>query len=670
MAVADLPPAVETVVVQSARLPPSISDAAFSIVQVNPSAGAAGPRLDEALSAVPGVSLFRRTTSLGANPTTQGISLRGIAGSGAGRALVTLDGVPQNDPFGGWVIWSGLTPEAVSTAQVVRGAGAGPYGAGALTGVIALTEAPAYGYSAEVSAGSRRNGRASAAGGVQNGKLGLFLSASGESTDGWTPVRERRGAADTGLALSTRNVAARVDADLGAATAAVRVAAYDEKRSAGLVYANSRAKGVTGSVTVAAQPAPLGWRLQGWVRKSDLANSSVSVSADRNTATPANNQYETPSTGWGFNGAVRHTTAGLNLEAGVDVRGTEGESRESFTFTNGRFVSDRRAGGSALVAGGYLEAAWTNSPWLVAGGLRLDRWSNYDSRRVQRTIATGVVTLNENAPDRSGWVPTARLGIRRDLTPALHLRTAAYAGFRPATLNELHRPFRVGNDVTEANPSLKPERLYGVEAGLGGDAGGVSWSATAFFNRLDDAIGNVTLTGAGAIPLQGFANLTSTVPAGGSLRQRRNAGRVDAYGIEAEAAKDWGDTVRLRTAVAYTNAEVNGLTAAPQLTGLRPAQTPRLTLTAGATWRPIEQLRLEADLRYESARFEDDLNSRRLAPGANIDVRAAWKVTEAAEVFLAMENIGNFDVETGRTADGVVSYGPPRMARVGLTLRR
>ena len=670
MAVADLPPAVETVVVQSARLPPSVSDAAFSIVQVNPNAGTAGPRLDEALGAVPGVSLFRRTTSLGANPTTQGISLRGIAGSGAGRALVTLDGVPQNDPFGGWVIWSGLPQESISNVQVVRGAGAGPYGAGALTGVIALEEAPAYGYNAEVSLGQLRHGRAAAAGGVQNGKVGLFVSASGESSDGWIPVGDRAGPADTPLAFSSKSIAARVDADLGVASAAIRVAAYDEKRSAGLVYANSEAKGVTGSVTLAAQPAPLGWRIQGWVRKSDLANSSVSTAANRSSTTPANDQYETPSTGWGFNGAVRHLNGALSLEAGVDVRGTEGESRESFTFTNGRYVSDRRAGGSALVAGGYLEAAWTNMPWLIAGGVRIDRWSNYDSHRVQRTIATGATTLNEVAPDRSGWVPTARLGIRRDLDSNLYVRTAAYAGFRPATLNELHRPFRVGNDVTEANPSLKPERLYGVEGGIGGKHAAFSWSGTVFFNRLDDAIGNVTLTGAGAIPLQGFANLTSTIPAGGSLRQRRNAGRVDAYGVEAEAAHDWGDTFKLRVAVAYTNAEVDGQTAAPQLTGLRPAQTPRLTMTAGATWRPIDRLTLEADIRHEGSRFEDDQNLRRLSPGTNLDVRAAWQVNEAAEIFVAVENVGDVNIQTGRTADGVVSYGPPRLARVGLTLRR
>ena len=124
----DQPPPVE-VVVQAARLPEAAGDPAFSILRIDPAVLTTAGRLDDALETAPGFSLFRRTSSLGANPTTQGVSLRGIAGSGASRALVTLDGVPQNDPFGGWAIWTGLPVEAISNATIVRGAGSGPYGA-------------------------------------------------------------------------------------------------------------------------------------------------------------------------------------------------------------------------------------------------------------------------------------------------------------------------------------------------------------------------------------------------------------------------------------------------------------------------------------------------------------------------------------------------------------
>ena len=133
-------PPVAPIVVQAARLPPAPGDAAFSILTLGPERLQTRDRLDEALEQAPGFSLFRRTSSLGANPTTQGVSLRSFAPSGASRSLVTLDGVPLNDPFGGWVIWTALPAESLAGAELVRGAGAGPYGAGALTGVVALTE--------------------------------------------------------------------------------------------------------------------------------------------------------------------------------------------------------------------------------------------------------------------------------------------------------------------------------------------------------------------------------------------------------------------------------------------------------------------------------------------------------------------------------------------------
>ena len=107
----DIPPPtppqiLSEIVVTAARLPPAAADAAFSVVRLDPQVLERSMRLDEALRTVPAVSLFRRTSSSAANPTTQGLSLRAIAPSGAGRALVTLDGVPLNDPFGGWVLWS------------------------------------------------------------------------------------------------------------------------------------------------------------------------------------------------------------------------------------------------------------------------------------------------------------------------------------------------------------------------------------------------------------------------------------------------------------------------------------------------------------------------------------------------------------------------------------
>src|ERR1051326_4641075 len=47
-----------------------------------------GENLDDRLRYVPGFSMFRRSSSLAANPTTQGISLRGLGSSAASRTQI------------------------------------------------------------------------------------------------------------------------------------------------------------------------------------------------------------------------------------------------------------------------------------------------------------------------------------------------------------------------------------------------------------------------------------------------------------------------------------------------------------------------------------------------------------------------------------------------------
>ena len=275
-------PEVEMVIVYPPRLAPLGGEVVFSAVQIGAQELKVTPRLDEALKRAPGVSLFRRTGSGAANPTTQGLSLRSIAPSGAGRALVTLDGAPQNDPFGGWVIWSALPPEGLDGATIVRGAGAGPYGAGALTGVVALQERGAGDglAAAEISAGERQSYRAA----VSGGGPGVLVTAAGSTTDGYYAVRgARRGAASCRVIGWSAALAFRVQGEVAGVQLAARLSGYEERRRAGLLGARSIASGASGTLTIG-RPAAQGvggWRLQGWVRGSDLVNSSVAVAANR-----------------------------------------------------------------------------------------------------------------------------------------------------------------------------------------------------------------------------------------------------------------------------------------------------------------------------------------------------------------------------------------------------
>lgn len=152
--------------------------------------------------------------------------------------------------------------------------------------------------------------------------------------------------------------------------------------------------------------------------------------------------------------------------------------------------------------------------------------------------------------------------------------------------------------MTEANPDLDPEKLLGLEEGIGGE-GLAIWSATAFLNRLKDPVTNSTLgVGPATFPTAEF------IPAGGTLRQRRNAGRIDASGLEAEVRRDLG-AESLEAAATWTRVRIDGGALAAQLTGKRPAQAPALTVTASADWRLLPRLSLSAPARFESMRFED-----------------------------------------------------------------
>jgi vitamin B12 transporter len=668
MMAVDLPVAVDTVVVNAARLPTSPADAAFSIVTIDPQALQTLPRVDDVIKTSPGASLFRRGSSAGANPTTQGVSLRSIAPSGAGRALVTLDGVPQNDPFGNWVIWTSLTPESLQGASIVRGAGAGAYGAGALTGVVALDEKSSVsgGLIGDLSGSDLGARRASLAASHSMGAVQLFGAAASEQGDHWIPVRAKIGKGDADLTVRDWTASGKAVVDLGFAALSARIGAYREARGSGLVGSNSASNGQDASLTLAAQPGAqsLGWRLQAWVRQSDLYNSSASISADRNTATPANVQDKTPATGWGANAAVRKMVDWGSLEAGFDLRAASGEERERTSFISGAFTKGRVAGGDTLIYGVYGEGAWRSGAWLLTGGARIDRWSTTHGHRVETVLSTGAVTLNPVIADRSGSVPTARAGLRRDFG-GLYVRTAGYAGFRAPSLNELYRPFRVGANITEANENLKPETLYGGELAMGSDSGPVIWSATGFLNQLKDPITNVTQgVGPKTFPRAGL------VPAGGIFYMRDNAGAINAAGIEADARYSPVASVQLRLSGAYTDAKVDGRSVAPQLTGKRPAQTPKVVITGGAHWAATAKLSLDANVRYEGARFEDDLNTLTLRAAAGVDAQVEYRLTPDWGVYVAAENLTNAAIETGQTADHVISYDEPRVFRVGVRFRQ
>ena len=624
--------------------------------------------LDGTLRAVPGFSLFRRSDSFSANPTAQGVSLRGLGPSGASRSLVLLDGVPLNDPFGGWVAWSKVPREALAGAELVRGGGATAWGNAALGGIVQLlTEDPGTNPGRiAASYGEFATRSIELAVSQPAGDGSLQLLGRDFVTDGFRLVApEDRGPIDQPAASEHRWLAGRWQVKLTPGLSLTLTArTYREDRNNGTPYQNNSSREDFASVALAARAGQaFSWNAVAYAQDQRFASTFSSVNVTRTAETPASDQFAVPATAFGAAWTGILSQAGdIRSSFGADFRQVRGETRENFTFTNGDFTRERVAGGTQQVAGLFIldERPLTGELRATLGG-RLDVWREGNGHRREITRATGVVLREDAYADREGVEFSPSAGLVWQPVAGWRLRAAAQHSFRRPTLNELYRPFRVGNVITEANASLDTEHATSAELGAEYTRGKLTLGAALFHNDLRDAVGNVTLArGPGTFPIVGF------VPAGGLGRQRLNLDRIRVRGLELSACWQPSPSLMFTTDYLYNDATVRAAATAPNLAGQRLAQVPRHTATLGVSWQPVKPFTVTPRVRFLGRQFEDDENLLRLGAVLIVDLGASYRVTERCELYLNAENLTDERIETGRSTDGIVNTGTPRLVLGGV----
>ncbi|OHT18193.1 TonB-dependent receptor [Edaphosphingomonas haloaromaticamans] len=613
----------------------------------------ASGRLEDVLRDVAGFQQFRRSDSRSAHPTSQGATLRGLGGNASARALILLDGVPQTDPFGGWIPWSAYDPSRLGMVRVTRGGGSGVNGPGALAGTIELMSAgpdeiaPAWG---AIAYGSRDSVEAEAGvSGAMGGGYGV-LSASYARGDGFTPiVADARGPVDRPAFYEQASLSARTAFAVGGDTELqTNLLGMLDRRDRGTDFTPNHNLGADASVRLVGR-GRWGWEAATWLQLREFSSGFASVNADRTAVNPSLDQYNVPATGLGARFEVRPPLGGgVELRLGGDARQTTGETKELYSFAAGAPTRARRAGGRTRTFGGFADLSFApDDAWTLTAGARIDRWRIEKGHLDETVLATGAAATDQDFADRSGWEPTARAGIAFRPAQAVTLRSAGYLGWRLPSLNELYRPFRVGADVTAANPLLKPERLKGVDAGVDyRPLPGFRLSATLFYNRLDDAIANVTLAP--------------------NSRQRQNLEAIRSQGIELEAAARHGPW-QLSGSWTLIDAKVRadaGLSAA--LDGLRPAQTPRNQASATLAWNRPDGMAASATVRHLAGQYEDDQNSRRLGAATTLDAVLRVPVARGLSIEARGENLTDTLVEAGISGADVIERATPRTLWIGL----
>jgi outer membrane receptor protein involved in Fe transport len=645
-----------------------VGDTPASVVTLSPAElkTTAALTLDDTLRQVPGFALFRRSGSRTANPTSQGVSLRGVGASGPSRALVLEDGIPLVDPFGGWVYWDRVPRQSIRSIEVAEGGSSDLYGSDAMGGVINVRTQPVNfpHLSLETSYGNENTPDLSLSSSFAFGKWGLGVSTEAFHTDGFVLVPQNiRGPIDTRAGVDFRSVDATLERRITErARVFLRANYLGEHRQNGKLGEENHTsirQLAAGADWQSASAGSFAFRAFGGPELLD--QNFYAVGAGRASETLTDVQ-RVPIRDIGVSAQWSRAAGSFQtLVAGFEGDGVRGSSNE-FKFTGGSLRSSSvvGAGGRQRTYAVFGEDIFRfGSNWIVTAGARLDHWSNYDALSATQSLLKPVPAAVTVFPDRTEQAFSPRLSILRRLPHNFSVTGSAYRAFRAPTLNELYRSFRLGNVLTLANDTLRAERLTGTEAGANWVSPGqrVAARGVVFWSDITRPIENVTLSATPKL----------------ITRERENLGRTRSRGVSLDLSENFTRSLSMTEGYEFTNATVLSFPIQSTLVGRRIPEVPRHEVTFQVRYSnptatsPWTRFTVGLQGRAESAAYDDDQNTLRLNPYFTLDAIVSRRLTPGTELFVAAENLTNQRYQVALTP--ATNLGPPILVRIGVRVQ-
>lgn len=641
---------LETVTVTAYRSPLASMDSPAStrVLSTQQLQQSTTPALDGKLRQVPGFELFRRSSSLVANPTTEGVSLRGLGSTAASRSLVVFDDVPMNDPYGGWIHWEELPAMAIKSVEVVRGGASDLYGSSAIGGVISVVPVRpqnASTFQLDTSYGSLATSNNAALGSFRSGKWSALGTAGLIATDGYTLVAPNlRGPVDQPSNVHAQNGLVEIDRQLGSAAAEntnrtfLRGDVLNEARHNGTLLTTNGTR--LWRYVAGADVSGLALRFYGDNEHYRQNFSSIATGRASETLT---RYAEDPAAELG---AAAHWHRPLNprllILAGADTHDVRASDNETLFTTHGLLNTTARQ----RQTGVYGEALFTPRQWTLSGSARVDHFSNFDA--LQYTSPTAHTVL----PSFSETVFDPRLGVTRRITSNLALSASAFRAYRAPTENELYRTGQVGQQLTLPNSNLRSERATGWETGLQTDLRRLASTVRVsyFWTQVNRPITALTL---------------STTPTLTTLK-RENLGQIESRGVSLDYAAQPARWIALEGGYQYAVATVTKYAQQPQLVGNWIPQVARNMATAQLRLSHPRLGLLSLQARASGHQFDDDANRYLLHSYFRFDAYASRNVGRHVEMYASGENLFDRSIEVGKTP--ILTLGTPRTARIGLRL--
>jgi len=639
---------LETVVVSAFRSPLASADSPAStrLVDEQQLKESASPALDGKLRQVPGFELFRRSSSLVANPTTEGVSLRGLGSTAASRSLVLLEDVPLNDPYGGWIHWEELPPLSINSVEVVRGGASDLYGSSAIGGVIDVipVRPRATGFQVNTNYGSLSTTDTSGLGTLKRGKWAGLASAGVVATDGYILVAPQyRGPIDQPSNVHAQTALAEIERQLGeipeqAGRLFLHGNLLNEDRHNGTPYQVNSTR--LWRYIAGADVSDFVFRFFG--DNEHYRQTFSSIARGRASETPTRFAFD-PATELG--GAARwHHAFGddLLVIAGADTHDVRA-SDDEILFTAAGGILDTSA--RQRQTGVYGELLYTPDKWTLSGSARVDHFSNFDAVQYTKTTSRMLPSFSETPFD-------PRIGITRRINSYLAVNGMGFRAYRAPTQNELYRTGQVGQQTTLPNPNLRSERATGWETGGQADLPKIASTlrVSYFWTQVNRPVTALTLL---TTPTQ-------------TLLIRENLGQIESRGVSLDFATQPARWISVVGGYQYANATVTKYAQQPQLVGKWIPQVARNMGTAQVRLSDRKWGVLSVQGRVSGRQYDDDANQYLLHGYFQLDAYGSRNIGRHLDVYASAENICNRTIEVGKTP--VLTLGTPQVARVGVHL--
>jgi outer membrane receptor protein involved in Fe transport len=614
--------------------------------------------LDGKMRQLPGVELFRRSSSLVANPSSQGLSLRALGSTAASRTLITEDDVPLNDPFAGWIHWQEQPDLSIERIELVRGGASDLYGSSAIGGVVNIVPVRPSIDQVELrsSYGAEGTNDDSLLLQTKRGPWGLLAAAGIIGTDGYIQEAPyQRGPVDIDSNVHSQSGLVLAEHVQGPLRLFVRTNGFNDARSNGTpdqTNATRLWRYATGGDWQGPHNGVLGMRVYGSTEHYRQVFSSILNTPTAADPTCSYRCGEAPTrfshTPENELGAVAHWTqplgAGFVIVAGADTHDVRVWDREQ---TYGATAALTNLHDHQRDSAGYAEAMWVHNAWTITASSRLDWFQNYDGQDLLWNGSSWVPTAGQ-PPQFSQRVFDPRVGLSRKLFEQWAASASAFRAFRAPSPNELYRTTQVGNQLTLPNGNLLSERATGWEAGIATERRWGTVRSSYFLTQVNRPIVAVTIN-PNSSPI---------------LLMRENLGQIESKGVSLDyelAPLRW-----LAVDGGYQYAHATVTHGVSDVGNWIPEVARNLaTINVRASRPKLGLLNLQG--RLSGRQYDDDANTYLLAGFFRLDAYASHDFGKHFEVFAAGENLLDRQIEVGKTP--TTTLGMPRVGRAGLLIR-